>query len=81
MYDRRTRGAVRNNHLTSRGDRAVVRGAEAILRARGIEPTSSRVRHVAGLAASFMNEGMGPYRALHLTSTYLGRGRWRWPHR
>jgi hypothetical protein len=58
---------MRNNTMTggSLDVRAYVRGAAALLHARGVPLSSQRVGSLARLARSFARDGMGRIEALH----------------
>jgi hypothetical protein len=50
-------------------------GAVRLLRSRGFEPNARRVRAVAGLAGSFVSDGLGTYEALAAVGAYIPAGR------
>jgi hypothetical protein len=53
--------------------RVYVRGAAALLRARGAPLNGRAVSRIARLARSFAREGMGPYEALSSAATLIYR--------
>ncbi len=52
---------------------AYVRGAAALLRARGVPVSRHAVGEVAHLARSFVREGMGRFEALHAAAVLAVR--------
>jgi hypothetical protein len=73
MRDRTTEGNPRRPRINP----TILVGAARLLRACGVEPNARRVRAVAGLAGSFVLDGLGTFEALAAAGAFIRSGR-RW---